>query len=103
MWWLLAREVLRLRGTIPRETKWDIMVDLFFYRDPEEAEKEEQTKEVLPPPVKEPAYEPDLAEETTWAEEASTVVPPPPGLPAQPEDWNEDETNNQSWGGGNTF
>ncbi|XP_066140433.1 small ribosomal subunit protein uS2 [Euwallacea fornicatus] len=42
IWWLLAREVLRLRGLIPRETKWDVVVDLFFYRDPEEAEKEEQ-------------------------------------------------------------
>lgn len=36
MWWLLAREVLRLRGSIPREAKWDVVVDLFFYRDPEE-------------------------------------------------------------------
>jgi hypothetical protein len=36
MWWLLSREVLRLRGTILRDTKWDVVVDLFFYRDPEE-------------------------------------------------------------------
>merc|ERR1712121_357635 len=42
MWWMLSREVLRLRGTISREMKWDVMVDLFFYREPEEAEKEEQ-------------------------------------------------------------
>lgn len=40
VWWLLAREVLRLRGTISRD-KWDIMPDLYFYRDPEEAQKEE--------------------------------------------------------------
>lgn len=42
MWWLLSREVLRLRGTISREQPWDVMVDLYFYRDPEEAEKDEQ-------------------------------------------------------------
>merc|ERR1712066_309296 len=42
MWWILAREVLRLRGTISREVPWDVMVDLYFYRDPEEVEKEEQ-------------------------------------------------------------
>jgi len=42
MWWLLAREVLRLRGSISRETPWKVMVDLYFYRDTEEQEKEEQ-------------------------------------------------------------
>ena len=36
MWWLLSREVLRLRGTISREVPWEVMVDLYFYRDPEE-------------------------------------------------------------------
>jgi len=41
MWWILAREVLRLRGSISREVPWDIMPDLYFYRDPDEAEKEE--------------------------------------------------------------
>jgi len=45
MWWMLAREVLRLRGTISRETPWDIMPDLYFYRDPEEAEHEEELAE----------------------------------------------------------
>ncbi|GMM50464.1 ribosomal 40S subunit protein S0A [Starmerella bacillaris] len=39
IWWLLAREVLRIRGTIPdRETAWSVMPDLYFYRDPQEAE-----------------------------------------------------------------
>jgi len=42
VWWLLAREVLRLRGTIPRTSDgWNVMVDMFFYRDPEEVEKQQ--------------------------------------------------------------
>ncbi|XP_055335627.1 40S ribosomal protein SA-like [Paramacrobiotus metropolitanus] len=44
MWWLLAREVLRIRGKLSRDKPWNIMVDLFFYRDPEEIEKEEQAQ-----------------------------------------------------------
>ena len=64
MWWMLAREVLRLRGSISRDTPWEVrcfvswyqptkqlelpfqvMPDLFFYRDPEEVEREEAAKE----------------------------------------------------------
>lgn len=45
IWWLLAREVLRLRGSIPRAQEWSVMVDMFFYRDPEEADKEQAEKE----------------------------------------------------------
>jgi len=43
IWWLLSREVLRLRGTIPRTADgWNVMVDMFFYRDPDEVEKQQQ-------------------------------------------------------------
>jgi len=39
IWWLLAREVLRLKGALPdRQTAWSVMPDLYFYRDPEESE-----------------------------------------------------------------
>lgn len=42
MWWLLCREVLYLRNTpISRGTPWDVMVDLFFYRDADEVEKDD--------------------------------------------------------------
>ncbi|KAJ3359785.1 structural constituent of ribosome [Allomyces javanicus] len=44
MWYLLAREVLRLRGAIPRSQPWEVMADMFFFRDAEEAEKEAAEK-----------------------------------------------------------
>jgi len=39
LYWLLAREVLRMRGTLTRSEPWGIMVDLFMYRDPEDVDK----------------------------------------------------------------
>jgi len=41
LFWMLARMVLQMRGTILPGHKWDIMVDLFFYREPEETKDHE--------------------------------------------------------------
>ena len=50
VWWMLAREVLRLRGTLAsREVEWDVMVDLYFYRDPEAEESKEAVEEAKAP------------------------------------------------------
>ena len=48
--WMLAREVLRMRGTVSRSLKWEVMVDLFFHRDPEEVDKENKAA-IEPTPV----------------------------------------------------
>ncbi|GMM46746.1 ribosomal 40S subunit protein S0A [Pichia kluyveri] len=88
IWWLLAREVLRLRGTLANRTEeWSIMPDLYFYRDPEEPTveaTEEETTEVAE--EAEPAAEwtaegdaQDWAEEGAdskdWAAEGAEAAP----------------------------
>jgi len=65
MYWMLAREVLRLRGTIPRDSDWTVPVDLFFHRDIEELKKadEEQKREAeaaAAPAVYDEGVAPDL-------------------------------------------
>merc|ERR1712176_1267510 len=42
LYWLLAREVLRMRESINRQNDWDVPVDLFFHRDPEELKKADE-------------------------------------------------------------
>jgi small subunit ribosomal protein SAe len=44
IYWMLCREILRLRG-MKRDVAWDVPVDLFIYREVEEAEKVQETGE----------------------------------------------------------
>jgi len=67
LYWLLAREVLRLRGSISRDS-WDVPVDLFFYREPEELEKNEEIAAAQN--FEEPAAQAPV--ETTYDASAST-------------------------------
>jgi len=51
LYWLLAREVLYLRGVMPRSQPWDVMVDSFFWRDPEELERQEEMEQAYQAPA----------------------------------------------------
>ena len=42
MMWFLAREVLRIRGIVSRDSEWEACVDLFFARDPKEIEESQK-------------------------------------------------------------
>jgi len=71
IWWFLAREVLRLRGTIAREQEWDVMPDLYFFRDQDEIEKDEEVAQKA-------AQEETEAAPQDWSAEAA------------PGDWNNE-------------
>lgn len=81
MWWLLAREVLRLRGSISRETPWKVMVDLYFFRDAEEEQKEEQVALVSDRPIKGDAPE-GFSE--NWGADTAVEAPEVPDTPVIP-------------------
>jgi len=69
----LTREVLLLKNTpgLIRGQPWDVMVDLFLYRAPEEQDKEETTAALEEPGFQRPGYEqegaaPEYSQGQTW-------------------------------------
>ena len=48
LYYILARMVLNMRGTLRYDQPWDVQVDLFFHRDPEELEQEEEVSPIAP-------------------------------------------------------
>jgi len=93
MWWLLAREVLYLRNTgIARGQPWDVMVDLFLYRAPEEQEKEETTAAIEDAPFQNRGF--DQAQpgaETSWEGQQDW------GAPAGNQDWGGEAPAPTNW------
>jgi len=89
VWWLLAREVLRLKNAIPRNEDWDVMVDMFIYRDAEDIEKEESRQPDESQTYTPTIYEANLitGDEADNYDDADYVYDNPP----EDFDWAQDE------------
>jgi small subunit ribosomal protein SAe len=97
LYWMLAREVLRLRGSVSRTLDWDVPVDLFFHRDVEELKKNEEEQAAK---AEEAAAVPTYEEPTTDNMETVAKDEPAAGAPAfQAPDANAYTT---SWEGGDS-
>merc|ERR1711974_290971 len=114
MWWFMAREVLRLRGSISRELAWDVMPDLFFYRDPDEAEKDEQARQEQASTAQQGQTQTAAPKvEDTWGDGQVTdwANEPAPGMGGAPvapaaasvpkyqvnEDWSSNQVQSTDW------
>jgi len=94
MLWFLAREVLRIRGTLSRAEPWEVMPDLFFYRDQEEAAAKEEPVAVVETHEQ---YDqiPGQPDNQDWGQEGTTIgqnVQLQPGY-ANAEEWTATDEN----------
>uniref|UniRef100_H0Y1N5 40S ribosomal protein SA n=1 Tax=Otolemur garnettii TaxID=30611 RepID=H0Y1N5_OTOGA len=100
--WCWPRKFSRVRGTISCDHPWEVMLDVYFYRDPEEIEKEEQAAAERAVTTEEfqgewaapaPEFTATQAEVADWSEGQVPSVPiqqvPTEDWSAQPatEDW----------------
>lgn len=123
MYWLLAREVLRMRSALSRTEPWPVMVDLFLYRDPEEISKEVEESAAEEVQAAAPEVAPEVvqdfglqaqakvgewgAEETTApVQQYDTTGAPVAAAPVPQADWNQPNWQQpaapQGWESNNT-
>jgi small subunit ribosomal protein SAe len=126
MYWLLAREVLRMRSALSRTEPWPVMVDLFLYRDPEEINKEVEEDAAEEIQAAAPEVAPEVvgvqdfglqaqAKVGEWGAEEATTAPavqydttgaPVAAAPVPQADWNQPNWQQpaapQGWESSNT-
>jgi len=86
LWWLLSREVLRLRGVLERNVEWDVMVDMFIYRNPEEKEQVSEKEDTT--------YTETGFEDNDWGNQSNKEWT----QNVETSDWTEQSAGNPSWG-----
>lgn len=107
LWWMLAREVQRIRGTLPRNQPWNVMVDLFFCRETEDQQQQGQQgrttgEAAAPTEVAKPAAQ-DIMNNADWAAARPTEAAPTSlqwtgAVAAGKDETNDWSAGDHSWG-----
>eukprot|EP00927_Polykrikos_kofoidii_P036481 TRINITY_DN3080_c0_g1_i2.p1 TRINITY_DN3080_c0_g1~~TRINITY_DN3080_c0_g1_i2.p1 ORF type:complete len:290 (-),score=41.32 TRINITY_DN3080_c0_g1_i2:158-958(-) len=98
LYWLLAREVQFLRGTLSREDGWEVMVDSFFWRDVEELERQDAADQAFTQYQPPQDYSAAANAGVDWADQ----VPADASWDAQgegAEDWSAPQAGGEAGGG----
>jgi len=104
IWWMLAREIKRFRGDITRDKAWEVPVDMFLFREPEEQEKLESRNypETYPPSLwegQQPEEEDKEVVEPEGHEENRVEPNESVGEPGAPNrGWEDDGDEEETWG-----
>jgi len=100
IYWLLSREVMRLKGKLSRSEDWSIMPDLFFYRNQEEIKKQEEDERKQSDDVVADAVEPadDYAnDQAPWDGEQPAAADAGAAGSAVNENWAAEGQQAQDW------
>lgn len=73
LWWVLAHEILYLRGQIPRTSRFEVIGDIFFYRDLIDVGKVEETRAIQQ--IETGEYDPNVVGNTLDAAQVATDDP----------------------------
>jgi len=100
LYWMLAREVKRIRGEVVREHHWETKVDLFIYRDPEEVDEQQDQAQDQYEQEDFDQYEEPYAPTGTgdYQEYANQDPNAAPATNEFAQNWDQQQPDNADWG-----
>merc|ERR1719439_126804 len=97
LYWMLAREVKRIRGEVVREHHWETKVDLFIYRDPEEVDEQQDQAQDQYEQEDFDQYEEPYAPTGDYQEYGNQDPNAAPAANEFAQNWDQQQPDNADW------